>query len=86
MSDPDRIWTWPYGGGISGDYRTTPHRPLDPVGGATGAVFLRATPAREAADDMLAALDEIYRNVDRWNSLQISSRIRAAIAKARGAA
>lgn len=55
---PDRIWTWPYGGGISGDYRTTPTRPLDPVGGATGEVFLRATPVREAATDLLEALRE----------------------------
>jgi len=35
----------------------------------------RVTAERDAA---LAGLDDIYRNVDCWNSLQISSRIRRA--------
>lgn len=85
MSDPDRIWTWPYGGGISGDYRTTPHRPLDPVGGATGAVFLRATPRREAADDLYAALEHMIRWHDQLSPADIA-KAETAITKARGQA
>lgn len=34
---------------------------------------------RPDVDVLIAALDDIYRNVDRWNTLQISSRIRSAL-------
>lgn len=44
-----------------------------------GDWIVRADEANVRADRLEAALNTIYRNVDRWNSLQISSCIRAAL-------
>ena len=92
MSDAlDRIWAvkhraeWPWDeGGVFYD------EPQDTT--LAMATYLLATPAREAADDMLAALEELadlmesVRQGDYTPDSFTCQPARAAIAKARGAA
>ncbi|MBQ2263230.1 MAG: hypothetical protein II336_17950 [Loktanella sp.] len=85
----DRIWAWQeakLGDRVSGKWRNWDAHFADDA-----AEYLLATPAREAADDLLAALEEANTLLQSVPALKNNQRVtdavhanRAAIAKAKG--